>query len=216
MNTFKFPIMGFALLLTGASTSYAADCSRADIDHYLDKGFTPTQIIELCGQPAKTPPAKPMEPQAAPEPKASRGSEEEIREEIYLQTALDVEQVKLTPEALILVHDRCLPYGDTDVMDMKAQACLTMETRIKWKDMEIAKVVEPRVLIRDGELLVKGDIQREITNPKKMRRTELGFFKEEYPPRIKQINLPVKKGFSYEKVASALTTVRRHQLQENP
>ncbi len=35
----------------------AADCQREDIDHYLDRGFTPKQVLELCrnGNAARTP-----------------------------------------------------------------------------------------------------------------------------------------------------------------
>lgn len=208
-------LFGTALLLGCTSVVHAVECTRADIDHYLDKGFTPTQIVALCGKAnadhqTTTPTAVPVP--ATPAPAApSAAATENMRDEIYLQSALDAEQVKLTDDALVLVQDRCLPYGDTDILDFKANACLVLETMIDWNGMEITKVVEPRVLVRDGEFLIKGNIRREITDPGKLRRAELEQFRADYPETASSINLPIKKGFSYEKTAAALRAIQHNR-----
>ncbi len=42
-----FSIAGSVLCLT--ATASHADCSRADVDHFLGRGFTPEQVVLLCG-----------------------------------------------------------------------------------------------------------------------------------------------------------------------
>ena len=40
-----------SLPLSIYTNSSYAECSRDDIDHYLDKGFTPEQIAGMCATP---------------------------------------------------------------------------------------------------------------------------------------------------------------------
>ena len=65
-------------------------------------------------------------------------------------------------------------------------------------------MVEARFLIRDGVLMVHGDIRQTFSDTGKLRRRELTELKKQYPERLDRFDVPVKPSMKRKKVAEAL------------
>jgi DNA-binding transcriptional MerR regulator len=197
MNNTSCSLLISALIALGAPvTSHAAECSRADINHYLDKGFSLAQITKLCGEESDT---------AAPKTAATVKTDTTLSNiSVFLQTAIDAEQVDITPDAVILTQDRCFPYGEEGYSGIRPSACVVKKVRIARKGLTIGDVIEERFIIREGKLIVQGDIRQTFERTGKLRKRELKGLQAQYPAHLSEYNLPVKKSMKRKKIAEAL------------
>ena len=181
-----------AALLPSAGMTDA--CSRAQIDHYLDLGYSLARITRLCSGDA---PASPAAAQAKTE-------EVDPATAVYLQTAIDADKVEITADHLALVQERCFPYGETGYGDIRPSACVVRTVTIPRKGLKIGEVVEARFLLRDGKLMVHGDIRQQFSNTEKLRKRELQGLRRQYPEHLREFDVPVKPAMKRKKVAEAL------------
>ncbi len=192
------PILLTATLLAGAlSPSLGAEnCSRAQIDHYLDLGYSLAKITRLCSADAPQEAAAPTSPSDRPtlDPATT----------VYLQTAIDADEVKIDDDRITLIQDRCFPYGEIGYGDIRPSACVTRTVTIARKGLKIGEVVESRFLIRDGKLIVHGDIRQTFGKTEKLRKRELQGLLAQYPERLSEFDVPVKPAMKRKKVAEAL------------
>ena len=214
------------LCLAPLSTAFA-ECARDDIDHYLDRGFSPDQITQICGKaypdpaaadkisPASLPaaeqasPAKPVSTQSSSAeddtknttPPAATKANQDVS---YLQTVLDAEQVTITDEHLIIVQDRCFEYGAEDAIGIQKSVCATMKTAIARQGLEVIRVTNPIPLLRDAELIVQSSIHRDTVFKQKLKTYDRKAFNLYYPSTPKTLNIGIKKGHKPTEVASAI------------
>ncbi len=181
-------------LLLSAQQGAAAECSRADIDRYLDQGLSLARITRLC---AEEPP-----PPAPATATADHGVDPATA--VYLQTAIDADEVRIGADDITLVQNRCFPYGEEGYGGIQPSACVTRTVTIAREGMKIGDVVEARFLIRDGVLMVHGDIRQTFSDTGKLRRRELTELKKQYPERLDRFDVPVKPSMKRKKVAEAL------------
>lgn len=200
------------LILAGlfSSEASASNCSRSDVDYYLEKGFTPAQIVDLCGaKPGASVDQAPetgtsISPNAPP---SSKMPNEQMHERVLVESAIDAESVQVTPEAIEFIQDRCLPYGKENDLELQPRACLVMQTRIARNSLQVVDAAEPSLLSLQGSLTLKGQIEREILDRKKVRQQDLTRFFQTYPARADYIEVPLKRGFSRKQLAKAFAAL---------
>lgn len=211
-----------ALLLFTASAAVAGTCSREDIDHYLNRGFTPEQVVELCGNlPAETPPPAPKPaprvdapPPAAPvkgpapapaspPPPVVGSSQEEV---FRIQHSIDADKVEVTASDLIYTRDRCHKFGQEDALGQQPTACVVTRTTISRSGLQVLEAIKGIFLLQDRVFLVKADrIKREVLNPEKIRKPrDRKLFLEEFAPNPSTIDIPLRRGFEPPEIAPAL------------
>ena len=185
------------LLAAALSPTLAAEtCSRAQIDRYLDLGYSLAKITRLCSADA------PREA-AATAPSAGQATVDPATV-VYLQTAIDADEVKIDDDRITLIQDRCFPYGETGYGDIRPSACVTRKVAIPRKGLKIDEVVESRFLIREGKLIVRGDIRQTFDKTEKLRKRELRGLLAQYPEHLSEFDVPVKPAMKRKKVAEAL------------
>ncbi len=182
-------------LAVAAPQGIAAECSRADIDRYLDRGYSLAKITRLCSEDA---------PRAQSTPGGDNSNDVDPATAVYLQTAIDADEVKITPDRIELIQDRCFPYGEEGYGDIRPSACVTRTVAIARQGLKIGEVVEARFLIREGVLMAHGDIRQTFSDTGKLRKRELRELKQQYPEKLEKFNVPVKPGMKRKKVAEAL------------
>ncbi len=192
MRTILQPILIAGTLL--AQPAIAAECSRAAIDRYLDQGYSLAKITQLCAEES------PVSPVTADR----TGNSVDPATLVYLQTAIDAEDVAVTADSLILRQERCFPYGEEGFSGIRPSACVTREIIIPRKGLTIGDVVEARFLLREGKLIVHGDIRQTFSNTDKLRQRELKELLAAYPARLSEFDVPVKSSMKRKKVAAAL------------
>ncbi len=186
-----------SILIAGtllAQPAMAAECSRADIDRYLDQGYSLAKITQLCAEDSP----------ASPVTADSTDNSVDPATLVYLQTAIDAEDVAVTTDNLILRQERCFPYGEEGFSGIRPSACVTREVTIPRKGLTVGDVVEARFLIRDGKLIVHGDIRQAFSNTEKLHQRELKELLAEYPANLREYDVPVKSSMKRKKVAAAL------------
>ncbi len=129
----------------------AVDCEREDIDHYLDRGFTPQQVLELCRPEAAAPQGdRPGPPQ----------------DRAYWRDVIDAMEVHLDAEALSFRREQCVEYDRPNFAQQRKKACGKVYYRIALEGLE--------VLGTEHKLLYWGQNAVEISSSSIERRFELG------------------------------------------
>ena len=200
------------ILLALGSSAISCECTRTDIDHYLDRGFTPDQVTKICSPEKKSPKEKPATTAQTPAPTESApvppADLQNIEDKIYLKTVIDAEEVELNEDHLSYIIDRCLTYGE-ERFNLKDSACVVMKTRIARNGLKVINTVNPIMLLRDAQLLISAQIHREITFKNPIKAAEKIAFEKDYPRYLQELNLPLKRGIMPDKVAKVLKRIAK-------
>ncbi len=199
-------LVALALLLSPVLAN-AGTCSREDIDYYLKRGFTPEQVVKLCGNgsaepvaPATAAPAG-VAPVPVPAPSPSPAPTAQNDELITLKSSIEADDVQLTPEAIIYTRTKdCLPYGSENYDGFRSKACVTTTTTLARKGLRVVRVQEPMFLVRDAEFVVAGDITRQLSGLERHDRFLRQTLIDEYPERPTEINVPFRKEIDLKKL----------------
>lgn len=150
---FKF-IKSFTLLAISLAVlpdyCYAA-CAREDIDHYLDKGFTPEQVTSMCTTPSINNINK-----------ASDEISSDNKHEQFLKEAIKGRNVLLNDDSLQYTLKVCIEYGDEDMYGFAPKACPKVRFTIARKGLEVIKLQKKYIFFGADEIKVKSTIRREI------------------------------------------------------
>ncbi len=203
MSTRHLPLATL-LLATLASPGAGAQpvCSRADIDHYLARGFTPEQVVRLCGSAEKSvvpPPAAP--PAAAPAAAAPAAPAEDVA---VLRTALDAEDVQVDDKEIRYTWERCLPFGEEGYGGLRERACVTLVTHIDRHGLRVLKAAKGIPLLRDPVLRVAGHIRREAQGLERLNKRQRADFLRDYPPQTDRLDIPLKRSMDPRQIAAVL------------
>jgi len=197
-----------SLLLLSTSNLMANSCSKADIDYYLQRGFTHDQVIRLC---AGSPSANNTQGSPLPQHHASATptmnyaqSNELIADRVYFETVLDAKATKLTPSELSYTAKECLKYGEENLGGLRDKACVNSQISINFKGLKVIKAVKGIMLIRDQEMILQGNIHREYLNYTALPHKQQSIIRARLPTNPQTLNLPVRKGIDPKQVASKL------------
>ncbi len=206
--------------LTGSAHAAPA-CSRADIDHFLARGFTPEQVVRLCGSapaplvaPQPTAPTPPATGTSAPPAAATTtpgattaapaGSPAEASDAAVLRTALDADDVQVTPSEIRYTWDRCLPYGEEGYGGLRPRACVTLITHIDRHGLQVRKAVKGIFLLREPVLRIAAPVRREVRGLDRLKPRQRAAFLRAYPEHAGQIDLPLKHDMNPQQIAGVL------------
>lgn len=199
----------------------ASSCSKADIDYYLQKGFTHNQVVRLCAIPGATTaapsqvPARrvtaPVTPTSSynnnysnPAPVPNQQFSAAREDQVYLEAALKATNIKLTPPVLSYNAKECIEYGDKNLAELNDEACVKSKITINLKGLRIVKASKGIFLLKDTEMLLEGDIQREYLNINSIRRQDREAIQRLLPNKPRQLNLPIRNGIDPKQVSEKL------------
>ena len=154
-----------ALPLSIYTNSSYAECTRVDIDHYLDKGFTPEQITTMCTTPTVNNTDKAVNKKLSAEKITATGSDEIYslkKNERFLKEAIKGRNVLLTDNSLQYTLKVCIEYGDEDMYGFAPKACPKVRYTIARKGLEVIKSQKKYIFFGSDEIKVKSTIRREI------------------------------------------------------
>jgi hypothetical protein len=202
-----------------------AACSRADVEFYLEKGFTQEQITAICtsggdGPSVKMKTSPPAEPSSANLAKpgketnlprqssqASRsGSDEKA---IDLAIAIKGYDVQIDTETLGYTTEECIEYGAEDLFGFKNKECLKIRYTINLDGLEVIGPARKMFFFGTGGIRVRGDIDCTIVSG-------LNSFSTEDRRRLaKQLedgnetDIPIREGIPIEDVEATLKRLAR-------
>ena len=191
----KCQSLAVVLILSLFSTvSGAADCSREDIDHYLDRGFSPQQVLELC----------------RPEMPDETDQSAQARDASYWRDVIHAREVRLSADTLSFVRDQCIAYDRPNFAQQRKKACGKVYYSIGLDGLE--------VLETSKKLLYWGQNSIAVSSPSIQRRYELNqsdlperdqrILKRELP-RGDSVDIPIHDGVALDVVASRLQRLGR-------
>ena len=182
-----------------SSELLASGCSKADIDYYLQKGFTHDQVTRLCSIPVASAPAQAPSYSATPQTSSIKVDES------FLTSALNARNVKLTSSQLSYNAKECdsyYPYGNYKMEEV--DVCVNSNVTINFSGLQIKDSSKGLFLIKDAELILAGNINREYLNYAKIRHQERADVQRLFPTTPKEISVPVRRGFDPEEIAQRL------------
>lgn len=220
---FKFPYkstltISLSVSVLVATTDVLANsCAKADIDYYLQRGFTHNQIVRLCSTVApnkqsqqpplltNTPASTESSNQAPPlATSLNRQPASTNEDKAYFQTVLNAKSTTLTPSSLSYVSRECVKYGEENLAGLKSKACANTKVTINFNGLRVVKAVKGIFLIRDQELILQGNIQREYLDINSMNPKKQAEVRAQLSVQPKQLDLPVLKGIDPKQVADKL------------
>jgi hypothetical protein len=219
--------LGFLLLIPLPLAPVHA-CERADVDYYLQRGFTHEQVVQLCREPSdqagpvgsnsaavpektKTPLSqpssageKPMQQSIRPGSAAGSSGGVALEEQIYFKTVIEADSVDLSADALAYTRRGCIKYGEEDLNGFKEKACVTVRTTLDLDTLRVIRAQKGIPLIAERELIVEGDIQREVLDLQQLKPRVQNEFLSVYSLNPPQLNLPTRSGIDPRDVAARL------------
>lgn len=182
-----------------ATDLMANNCTKSDIDYYLQRGFSHDQVLQLCGAaPAPNQVQYRGGTYAPPNPQMTALREDQI----YLETALDAKNVKITPQNLTYSSKECAEFGPPNNPDLIEEACVTSRVTINFAGLQVIKTSTGLFLVKDAEFIVRGNIQREYLDLASVRRQEKSEVLRLLPNTPKEVNIPVRRGIDPKQVAA--------------
>lgn len=179
--------VALSLFITAA---HATDCARQDIEFYLEKGFTPQQISNMCAQ------KKPAEVKSqatdsatinAPLPSATATSSDSIvtpadntarAQQIAtiidnMQQALEVEQLVIEGENLKFVQQLKIKYGKEDALGFLPTIKPQFAVAVNLAGLRVIKTNSHITLLRDASVLLSSDVSIELLEREKYKKAQL-------------------------------------------
>ena len=157
-------IRATALLLLFSAPLAWAECSRDDIQFYLDKGFTTEQVTLLCSKPGGEEKKK---YRAYTDEYVDRQDQEyqvrmRVEREAALRNAIEATDIRLERGYLYYVRPQCVSEGVEKDRAFGLKSCPDIRYRIKLAGLEIdEKPYKKRFLFGQKMVRVIGEIKRQ-------------------------------------------------------
>lgn len=172
------------LLLSGPA---GAGCSRDDVSFYLNKGFSPAQIVNLCA--STNPTAVPRQSADPLPPSANRPSTSALSTPtttsavdnetlLFLKTAIKGYDVNIDNGTLSYTTNICIEYGLFRDHGFTDEACPDVRFNIALNSLKIGERKSGIPFFSKSKLTLVGQIDRKILNIER--------YKARARPRIQQ------------------------------
>ena len=162
LKNFKLLFLLTLPLSTYTNSSYA-ECAREDIDHYLNKGFTPEQITAICTKALVRPADKKSTDNSKLITETNIGQNTLLKKnEQLLIEAIKGRNILLTNDALQYTLKICVEYGEEDLYGFAPNACPVIKFIIARKNLEVIKSQKKYIFFGDNEIKIKATIEREV------------------------------------------------------
>jgi len=201
-----------ACLLAGGGA--CAECSRDDVNYFLEKGFSRDQVAAICGDA----PAPARRAQAADEyegfeesrRRQSRGEamRRERREDVsLLEAAVSAWDVVVTPRHLTYTRKLCLGAGGSPEVAARVKVCPEVRYRVYFKGLKVGGYQREYVLVGRREIEVEGRVKRKLLHDfeeyqPEIRRQLMGSYRAR--TRDGGTVIPVRKDYPLQRVYQVL------------
>lgn len=139
------------------------DCSIDAIKFYLASNFSTEQISRMCQMPAHSAATSHADKTPDPVAKKTKLSQKNDSETLFFNRTIISDLLTASDSELYYKAKECIRYGDEDITGFKEKVCTSITTRIQRNHLKIIRVSK-KSFFSDNELLVKGDIKREISD----------------------------------------------------
>lgn len=216
----------FALCLTSTSLAWGA-CERADVEFYLNKGFTPEQITNLCGQatapvtqnapvvsvpsvpvsqPAVQQPVTPVIVPVVTQPAQKVISQAKIDDIVArLNESLRVKNVVVSNHKFMFTHIPAIEYGTKRIGGDFREVKPEIHVSIPMNTLRVLTSSEGIPMVRSPYIKLGGDISRTVKNAdgySQQKRDAINTYISNQGPR--KIKLKFQRGAAVDEATSDL------------
>lgn len=227
-----YALFAVPLALSVIPFNVQAGCSRDDVDHYLEKGFTPSQVTSICGAPvaplapATTPisVSAPVVQQPVPQqyqyqqqyqqpPSQSSTKYAPVQlpppDRNFLIDVINGYDTLLTDDVLAYTIKKCYELGEEDLFGFSSELCPEIRYTLNLNGMTIVESGHKYLLFGPPEIKLRGQVQREILTDLQDVKPELKelLFKE--IDTGDEVVLPIQQGTPVIRVQKALHKILR-------
>ncbi len=213
-------ILILLIALSAAPAALQAACSRADVEFYLDKGFSHEQITAICSQAeAPKPETSAFEPEnVKPHRQSPSATKKTTRKENpprqrftdlpehekTLLTAIKGKNVTVNDDHIAYTLERCIDYGENDLFGFKNTACVKERFTIGLQNLEIIESGKKFIFLGRGEIRVRGNIRRDILSGLEKLKGKDRILVEKKLESGNETVIPVRDEFSLERIRAIL------------
>ncbi|MGH1487472.1 MAG: hypothetical protein ACRBCI_14755 [Cellvibrionaceae bacterium] len=200
-------------ICVGFSASVDAYCTRNDIDHYLDKGFSPEQITALCTQtvPGNSPTAAPTstnsldkDTQSPVAPtSASAVTSEQQRARDFMFSTIDADDVRFEEDRLLFQRTVCTEYGNKSSSGKRYEACVDTSFNVQLSNLDIVEYKSRNVIFGKNKIVVKGSIKRDFINYDELDSRDKVFVDRTYRDQP-VADIPIRNGVDMKRAVREL------------
>lgn len=211
----SFPVLTILSLFFSAQLWAETDCSKEAIAYYLEKGFTPDQVSRMCAVPGhRDTTDSTIQQSTSVDGQAAATSANDLQnspdndELLFFNKTILSDSLTVTPETLTYIRDECVNYGEeenmSDSFSFQAKVCGVLKTTINRVGLEVLRAVKGIPLIRDTELLVKGEIQREVINFNSLNSDDQKTFEKVLDPTPETFDIQIRDDADPKEIAARL------------
>lgn len=173
----------------------SAACSRADVDHFLSRGFSHEQVVLLCG-------GRDGEPETALVQETTE-TERELRE--LLLRSVDAERVEVDSHALRWRSKLCASYAPDNLAGRPRERCGMVTQSVSREAIEIGDVRKKVLIFGDNGIEIGGPIQQQWDiNTEGLSKADQNRLAENTGSELAATLLPLHSSADPEDVAQAL------------
>ena len=198
-------------LVISTQTLAATDCSKDAIGFYLDKGFSPEQISRMCQYSPAVENAVSTQMQPSVNNEQATITKQNIPvlatdgDFLFFNKTILSNSLTVTPDTLTYVRDECVRYGEEDEFtSFRPKVCGMIKTTINRVGLKVLRAVKGLSIIRDAELLVQGDIRRQVLNVESLNSKDRKVFEKVLDKTPDTFNIETREDADPEEVAKRL------------
>lgn len=181
--------IAFLLLCLVGLSAWAA-CERSDVEFYLNKGFSPEQITQLCAEPVPQTAVPVNSIQAEPHVEPEILEHQQILED--LAKSLKVEALSVVNGQLMFQQRFKVKYGEEDVFGNLQEVKPSMQVSIDLSSMRLIKAAKRVPIIRGAYVLLSGDIQQNVIEPEQYKPKQLQGIEDFLAEEVGQNTVKIK------------------------
>lgn len=195
-------IVPLSLVFMFYSNQLNASCSRDDVEFYLGKGFTTSQITQLCAVSSDcNREASKIASQNGSNVTASSESDDD---ELYLKVAIKANDIYLSAGSLHYTNKICIEYGEEDIFGFSAKLCPDVRFMITLRGLEVLKTGKQHFFYGVDEVGVRAAIKREIIGGLDEQHEDVRQLVFKNLEQGNETNIPVREDMSLQRVKGIL------------
>jgi len=210
------PIMTIFLLFFSAQLWAETDCSKEAIAYYLEKGFTPEQVTRMCQVSAHSDEtattattttattATKDDGQVADASGNERQGSLKNDDFVFFNRTILSDSLTVTPQTLTYVGEECISYDEEDMTGFRPRVCGVLKTTINRTGLVVLRAARGLFIFRDAQLLVKGEIQREVINLDSLDSDDRKTFARILDPTPETLEIKTRENADLKEVAARL------------
>ena len=192
----------------------ASACSRADVNYYLEKGFTREQVAAICSE-GPAPDARREQDYEAYDDAREQETRADVRRRergetvAFLQSAVSAWDVEVTPRHLTYTRKLCLGAGSNPEVTARLKVCPEVRYRVYFAGLKVRDYQREFVVLGTREIEVEGQVKRKLLHDfaeysSETRRQLLGSYRAR--TRKDGTVIPIRKDYPMQRVYQILRT----------